>query len=325
MNGVEDVLREIRCYQRLLVTSHARPDGDAVGSVLACAQALRALGKTVVAMLHDGVPHVYRFLPHAQQIVEGEDVPAGFEAALILECSSIARTQLHGLERLFLINIDHHATGREFAQVNWVDPQAVATGELVFRLIQAAGIEITPDIATCLYTSLLTDTGAFCYSGTRQSTFALAGELVARGADPVKIAQAVYFSYPLSKMRLLGAALNHLHRERDLVWMYVTRIDMERAGAQDEDCEGIVNFALSIEGVEVAVFLRETPEGKYRVSLRSKGAINVAELATHFGGGGHECASGHAMDGPLSIAAERVLAQLRLLGYGTSSASDKKL
>ncbi len=146
---------------------------------------------------------------------------------------------------------------------------------------------------------MLTDTGSFCFHGTTERTFALAQELVRCGADPVRIAHNVYFSTQLSKMRLLGAALSSLHRDGSLAWMHVDRDTMERCEASDEDCEGLVNYALAIGGIEVALFFREQPDGRFRVSLRSKGAVNVAAVAEAFGGGGHECASGCAVDGPL--------------------------
>ena len=176
-------------------------------------------------------------------------------------------------------------------------------------------VKITPEIATCLYTAVLTDTGSFSYVGVNEHTFALAQELVRAGANPAAIAQSVYFSAPTSKMRLLGAALNGLHREGPLTWMAVTRDDMERCGALDEDCEGLVNYALGIEGVEVAVFFRELESRRWRVSLRSKGAVDVSSIASTFAGGGHKCASGFSLEGPLSVAAERVMAQLRLAQF----------
>jgi phosphoesterase RecJ-like protein len=237
-----------------------------------------------------------------------------YETAIILECDSVQRTRLTGLDRQYLINIDHHVSGRPFADINWIDPCACATAELVYRLAQQAGVTITPEIATCLYTAVLTDTGSFSFSGTNQRTFALAQELVRNGADPVHIAQNVYFSNPTSKMRLLGAALTKLRREGPLSWMHVTRDDMEQCGALDEDCEGLVNYALGIAGVEVAVFFRELAGGRFRVSLRSKGAVNVACVAQHFGGGGHECASGCSVEGPLAAAVDVVLGQVRMSG-----------
>jgi bifunctional oligoribonuclease and PAP phosphatase NrnA len=311
MDQLAKVLEEIEKRRRFLVTSHARPDGDAIGSALALAQILRKMGKSAHVVMGDSVPVIYKVLPHAESIVHASHVNGDCDAAIVLECDSIQRTRLQGLERCFLINIDHHASSRPFAHVNWIDPSAVATAELIFRLAQAARVKLTPEIATCLYTALLTDTGSFCYAGTSACTFELAKYLVEHGADPGKIAQNVYFSSPTSKMRLLGAALSRLQRDGAVTWMSVSRHDMERCGALDEDCEGLVNYALGIAGVEVAIFFRELANDRVRVSIRSKGAVNVAEIAESFGGGGHECAGGFSTEGPVQAAAERVLAELR--------------
>jgi phosphoesterase RecJ-like protein len=311
MDELEQVLQEIQQRRRFLVTSHARPDGDAIGSTLALAQLLRKMGKSAEVVLRDSVPVIYKPLPQAETIVHSSQVNGEYDAAIILECDSIQRTRLHGLESHFLINIDHHASSKPFAHVNWIDPTAVATAELVFRLAKAAQVKLTPEIATCLYTALLTDTGSFCYAGTNACTFELAKYLVEHGAAPGKIAQGVYFSSPTSKMRLLGAALSRLERFGAVTWMSVTRQDMERCGALEEDCEGLVNYALGISGVEVAIFLREVAQERIRVSIRSKGAVNVAEIAEKFGGGGHECAGGFSTEGPVQEAAQRVLSELR--------------
>lgn len=309
---VKEVLRRIEERQRFLLTSHARPDGDAVGSALACCQILRAMGKEADVFLRDGVPRIYQPLPFADKVVQAERVNGDYEAAILLECDSVQRTRLEGLEERFLINIDHHLSGRPFAHVNWIDPTAVATAEMVYRLAREAGVKISAEIATCLYTALLTDTGSFMFEGTNEHTFGLARELVLAGANPAYCARSVYFGHSTAKMRLLGAALSNLHREGPLAWIWVTREQMERFGAKEEDCEGLVNYALSIQDVEVAAFFRELPDGRYRVSLRSKGALNVAAAAESFGGGGHACASGCSLDGPLTVAVARVLAQLRL-------------
>jgi len=311
MDQLEKVLHEIEQRRKFLVTSHARPDGDAIGSALALAQILRKMGKTAQVVMGDSVPVIYKVLPQAESIIHASQVNGNCDAAIVLECDSIQRTRLQGLEHCFLINIDHHASSRPFAHVNWIDPSAVATAELVFRLAEAARVKLTPEIATCLYTALLTDTGSFCYAGTSACTFELAKYLVEHGADPGKIAQNVYFSSPTSKMRLLGAALSRLQRDGAVTWMSVTRQDMERCGALDEDCEGLVNYALGIAGVEVAIFFREVANDRVRVSIRSKGAVNVAEIAEKFGGGGHECAGGFSTEGPVHAAAARVLAELR--------------
>ena len=320
---LKKVLDCIAGRQRFLLTSHARPDGDAVGSVLACAQILRSLGKQADVVLSDGVPHIYRPLPYADKVVQTRAVNGNYEAAIILECDSIERTRLEGLASKFLINIDHHCSGKTFANVNWIDPNACATAEMIYWLGREAGVEMTSDIATCLYTAVMTDTGSFRFAGTSERTFALAGELVRCGADPVRCAQDVYFSNPTSKMRLLGSALSTLKREGRVAWMQVTRAQIDYCGAFDEDAEGLVNYVISIAGVQVAVFFREMPDKRFRVSLRSKGAVDVAAVAESFGGGGHHNASGCSLDGPLSAATERVLAQVRLaLAHrGASAAS----
>lgn len=308
---LQDVLKEIGQRQRFVLTSHARPDGDAIGSALACGQILRLMGKTAEVVLHDPVPRIYQRLPFADRVIHADRVNGSYDAAIILECDSIQRTRLAGLDEQFLISIDHHISGRTFAHVNWIEPSAVATGELVYRLGCAAGVEITPEIATCLYTALLTDTGSFMFEGTNAHTFALARELVLAGADPAHCARAIYFGHSTAKMRLLGAALSNLHREGPLAWIWITHEQMERFGAKEEDCEGLVNYALSIGDVEVAMFFREQSDGRYRISLRSKGSVNVACIAETFGGGGHACASGCSLDGPLTVAVNRILARFR--------------
>src|SRR6478672_944976 len=309
---VQDVLREIGHRQRFVLTSHARPDGDAIGSALACAQILRLMGKHAEVVMRDPVPRIYQRLPFAANVIHSDRVAGDYDAAILLECDSIQRTRLEGLENRFLINIDHHRSGRNFAHVNWIDPKAVATAEMVYKLAKQAGVKITPDIATCLYTAVLTDTGAFMFEGVNQHTFELARELVLAGADPVRCARPIYFGHSTAKLRLLGAALSALQREGPLAWIWVTQEQMERAGAKEEDCEGLVNYALSIGEVEVAVFFRELPDGRFRISLRSKGKLDVAQIAEQCGGGGHTCASGCSVDGPLHAAVESVLGEIRL-------------
>jgi len=307
---LDRVLQEIRARRRFVVTSHARPDGDGIGSALACGQILRRMGKEAEVVMHDGVPRIYQSLPFADQVIQSSSAPPS-DAVLILECDSVQRTLLDGLEGSFLISIDHHVSGRNFAHVNWIDPTAMATAELVYRMARLAGVTVDAGIATCLYTALMTDTGSFMFEGTGEQTFALARELVLAGADPVQCARQIYFGHSTAKLRLLGAALSHLHREGPLAWIWVTQEQMQSAGAREEDCEGLVNYALSIGDVQVAVFFRELPGLRWRVSLRSKGEVNVSRVAEHFGGGGHKCASGCSVEGPLSVAVARIVERLR--------------
>ena len=305
------ILEVLRRGEKFLVTSHSRPDGDAVGSMLAMGMLLRQMGKRVDLVTSDRVPVVYRGLPGADDIRSAMRVHGPYDAVILLECDGLERAKLRGLEPFFLINIDHHVSGREYGQINWIDCDAVSVGEMVYRLVKASGSTVTPEMALCLYTTVLTDTGGFCYGSTRPATFALAYELTLAGADPIRVAQDIYFSTSTAKMLLLGAALSNLKREGRLAWLWITHQDMVRSCATEEDCEGIVNYAVCISGVEAAAFLRELPERRIRLSLRSKGKINVAAIAGRLGGGGHENAAGCTLEGPLERALEGILAELR--------------
>ena len=308
---IEPLLQVFRSTPRFVLTSHARPDGDAVGSVLALAEILDQLGCQVDIVLADPVPAIYHSLPGVERIRQGSVVPPG-TPCILLECDSIERTGLLGLSDRFLINIDHHASGRCFAALNWIDPNACAVGAMVYQIALASAARITPEMATCLYTALLSDTGSFTYDGTDAETFALAHDLTVSGAQPGQIARDIYFSSPESKVRLLGTALSRMQREGPIVWSWVTLDDLESASAEIEDCEGVVNHLISVTGVEAAVFLREAPEAdRYRLSIRSKGTLDVAKVAEHFGGGGHRTASGCTLYGPLEDAADRIVTQLR--------------
>jgi phosphoesterase RecJ-like protein len=306
--AILDVLRK---GERFLVCSHSRPDGDAIGSMLAMGFLLAQLDKRCELVLADRVPSIYRSLPGAASIRTAMRVHGPYDAVILLECDGIGRARLRGLEEFFLINIDHHVSGRPYANLNWIDCAAASVGELVHRLVRAAAATVTPEMATCLYTTVLTDTGGFCYGATRASTFELARELVVAGADPIAIAQEVCFSTQTSKILLLGAALANLKREGRLAWLSITHQDMVRTCAAEEDCEGIVNFALCIAGVEVAMFLRELPDRRVRLSLRSKGRFNVAAVAEQLGGGGHETAAGCTLQGPMARSLEEILSLLR--------------
>lgn len=305
------ILDALHRGRRFLVCSHERPDGDAVGSMLAMGMVIEQMGKSIDLISADRVPPQYRKLPGVDVIHTMRRIRGHYDAAILLECDSLERTRLRGLETLFLINIDHHITGLDFAQLNWIDRSAASVGEMVYRLARAAGVDVTPQMAQCLYTTILTDTGGFCYGNVRESTFALARELVQIGADPIVIADEVYYSAPASKLLLLGAALRRLKHEGRLAWLWVTHQDMLRARASEADSEGIVNVALSMEGIDAVVFLREVPDGHIRASLRSKGALNVAEIAVRLRGGGHQNAAGCTLDGPLPRALKQILSELR--------------
>jgi phosphoesterase RecJ-like protein len=311
-DAISRVLRVLREHESFLVTSHARPDGDAIGSALGMLHLLEGMGKRVTVAFADPIPSMYQCLPGVERIVP--DLPADTlpDVAILLECDSIQRTGFSQIDAGMIVNIDHHLSGRSFADVNWIDPEACAVGAMVYDLTVASGMEITPAIASCLYVAVLTDTGSFTYASTGAATFGLAEHLLECGADASSISQSIYFSNRESKVRVLGAALNNLEVQGEIAWSAVSRDEMDRAGALAEDCEGIVNYLIGIAGVRAAVFLRELPAGGcFRLNLRSKGAVDVAEVAERFGGGGHRNASGCTLDGPLSQVTERITGELR--------------
>ena len=310
--AIDSLLETFRSTPRFIVTSHARPDGDAIGSVLALSDILDQIGCETEIILADPVPHNYLNLPGVERIRVAPKVTEPGTPAILLECDGIERTGLQGLENRRLINIDHHASGKTFASINWIDENACAVAALVYQIAKAAEVRITPEIATCLYAAILSDTGSFNYSSTNADTFAIAHDLTICGADPGQIARDLFFSNPESKVRLLGTALSNMQCDGQLAWSWVTNRDMDHAGAVAEDCEGVVNYLIGISGVESAVFLRELPdESLFRLSIRSKGKVDVARIAEIFGGGGHRSASGCTLEGPLETATARILAQLR--------------
>jgi bifunctional oligoribonuclease and PAP phosphatase NrnA len=311
--SIATLLKTFRSTSRFIITSHARPDGDAVGSALAIAGVLNQLGCETRIVLADPPPIIYKSLPGIETIEVATSVDEDDTPAIILECDSTERTGLQGLKGRILINIDHHASGRPYATLNWIDEHACAVAEMVYRIAIAAGAQITPAMATCLYAAILSDTGSFTYPSTNASTFELAYNLAKQGASPSEIARDLYFSNPESKIRLLAVALTNMKCDGPVAWSWVTDAEMEQTGASAEDCEGVVNYLIGIAGVESAVFLRELPpNGEFRLSIRSKGKIDVAQIAESFGGGGHRSASGCTLEGPLDVATERILSQLRM-------------
>ena len=319
VDSISALLTLIRERQSFLITSHARPDGDAIGSSVGLMHLLDAMGKDVQVAFADLIPLIYGYLPGIKRITHS--LPATPpDAVILLECDSIERSGFDRIDAGMTINIDHHKSGRNFANFNWIDQEASAVGAMVYELAIASGVKISAAMATCLYTAVLTDTGSFTYSTTTAATFALAEHLVASGARANEVAQAVYFSNPPSKIRVLGLALNNMVLDGEVAHAWITQEEMARAGAVPEDCEGIVNYLIGMAGIETAAFLREqpAPDGtlEFRTSLRSKGSVDVSLVAERFGGGGHRNASGCTLPGPLDSARTRVVAELHAASHG---------
>jgi phosphoesterase RecJ-like protein len=312
--SIAALLELLRERNSFVISSHLRPDGDAIGSSLGMMHLLEAMGKRATVCFVDPIPVNFRFLGGRDRIAC--TFPEA-DAAIFLECdsierSSIDRRQFDAAVPALTINIDHHRSGREFADFNWIDPEAAAVGAMVYDLAVAAGVTISRSMAECLYAAILTDTGSFNYPSTSASTFAMAEHLVQSGANPNRIAADVYFSNPASKVRLLGIALSNIQIDGAVSWSHVTVEEMERVGASVEDCEGVANHLIGIAGVEAAAFLRELPgQNQYRLSLRSRRALDVSVIAENFGGGGHRNASGCSVEGTLAEVTRLIVAQMR--------------
>jgi phosphoesterase RecJ-like protein len=309
---MDPIIQSIKQAKRILVAAHRDPDGDAVGSLLAMGLALIRLGKQATLYNESPIPAVYQFLPCVDRIQRRLEPSEAYEAAVILDCGDLSRIGGNWpvVSRVpVIINIDHHISNTGFGQFQLIDGQACATAELVARLIRALGVPLDREMATCIYTGILTDTGSFRFSNTNTAAFAISREMTELGVDPYGVAQHVFGSYSLGRIKLLNLALNSIEISRNgrLSLMTVTRRMLEETQTQQEDVDGLINYARRIEDVRVAALIQEqangiaTPEGRTRfhVSLRSDGTVDVAALAGAFGGGGHHSAAGFQIEATL--------------------------
>jgi phosphoesterase RecJ-like protein len=309
---LSQVVELIEAKRHFAITSHVRPDGDGLGSSLGLYWLLRALDKEPEVIMRDPVPHAYLKLPGADSIRVTPVVDRPYDAVFVIECSDVTRPGLADLDRQTVVNIDHHSTTSLFGTINWIDSTASAVGEMIYNLCKALGVRVTKEIAECVYTALVTDTGSFHYSNTTERTFKVASELVRAGVKPAKVSQAVFGNYPWTKIELLSEVLSTVRRDPSgrVAWLRQTLDMQERTSATDEDADGFVNYPLACGQVEAVAFLKESAPGVYRVSLRSKGDVNVARLAEEFGGGGHRNAAGCTLHGTWDEAEQAVVSLL---------------
>ena len=284
--------------QRFLITSHARPDGDSIGSQLALAQALKWLGKDVRVVNVDGPPTHYLELPNVTEIEVSDRAQGDFDAAVVLECTTVKRPGLDGLDRYFIINIDHHTGNTMYGALNWFDESAAACGEMVFDLIVRLDVPITTEIATHLYVAILTDTGSFHHSNITPRTFEICRQLADAGADPTVLARQVLDSWSVGKLKLLGSLLASMQLEANgqLAVLSVDSEMLTATGCTDGDLEGVINVPLQARQIRAAILFKAL-HGEVRVSLRSKDEVDVRTVATAFDGGGHRNASGFTVSG----------------------------
>ncbi|MBX5436650.1 MAG: bifunctional oligoribonuclease/PAP phosphatase NrnA [Alicyclobacillaceae bacterium] len=296
-----------------LIVTHERPDGDAVGSALAVAHILQYLGKRWTFLVPEPLPLRFRFLPLFERAVVSQGRESHrFGWVVAVDCADVHRfdpvsSWIAADARL--VNIDHHRTNPAYGYAAWVDPAAAATCELVYHVARQLGVPLGDGLAKCLYTGILTDTGGFVQPNTTRDVHQIAAELLASGVQPYDVAEPALESRSWAQMHLLQMALANLALSQDgrYAVLYVTRDMLQAAGAGDDDVEGLVGFARSIDTVEVGLLFRELQDGRVKVSLRSKRKVDVARIAQMFGGGGHVRAAGCELAGSLDEVMSQVV------------------
>jgi phosphoesterase RecJ-like protein len=293
------IAAEIRKRQRFVVVSHARPDGDAIGSSLAMAYALKQLGKDVRVVSRDAPPPPLMVFPGVPEIVVTDQVDDPGDAVIVMECGDLRRTGVAGLEKGYVINIDHHPGNAMYGALNWFDLTAAACGEMVYELVVELGVPLTFEIATHIYVAILTDTGSFHYSNITPRTFELCRLCMEAGVQPPAVARSIFDSNNLGRLKLFGAVLSKMELDESgrIATVYVDQKLADDCGGTYEDTEGLINLPLTVKEILAVVFFKEHGPGDWRVSLRSKGDIDINVVAKEFGGGGHKNASGCSAKG----------------------------
>jgi phosphoesterase RecJ-like protein len=297
-------------HRRCLISTHVSPEGDALGSALALAHALRGMGKEALVVNRDPVPRLLDFLPSAG-LFRQVSLPEGdHELLVVVDCGDLDRTALFNERRPpLIINIDHHVTNKRFGQINWVEPDAAATAEMIAVLLGDMGVPLTKEIALCLYTALMTETGSFKYSNTTPAVFRLAAELAERGVQPAWVSQKIYERNTINRLKLLGALLERMEitADRTVAWVTIPAELFSRTGTTAEDAEDFVNYPRSLTETEVAILIRDAEPGRVKVSFRASGDVDVSAIAAQFGGGGHRKAAGCTVAGALETVRPKII------------------
>jgi phosphoesterase RecJ-like protein len=298
-----EIVESIATRKRFVISSHSRPDGDSIGSQLAMAFALRALGKEVRVVNRDAAPAPLMAFPGVAEIEIAGQVEGAFDAAIIMECGDLTRTGVAGLDQFFVINIDHHPGNTGYGRINWFDSTAAACGEMVYELIGALGVPLSVEMATHIYVAILTDTGSFHYSSISPRTFEICREALVAGVEPVLVARHVYDSNNIGRLRLFGTVLSAMQLDTTgrIAMVYLDHEMARAAGGTYDDTEGLINLPLTVKEIQAVVFFKQIEGEQYRVSLRSKGDVDIGAVAAEFGGGGHKNAAGCTVSGGIDI------------------------
>ncbi|RJP93433.1 MAG: bifunctional oligoribonuclease/PAP phosphatase NrnA [Desulfobacteraceae bacterium] len=302
--NTQQIINQLKKSERILIASHANPDGDAIGSLISLGIALEDSKKKVWLYNESPIPAVYQFLPSLHLVHQTVRNIAEFDTAIILDCSDLHRIgeAAEAVSKIpILINIDHHDTNTRFGRFQYIDPTASSTAEIVYRIITALNVPINTGIAYSIYTGIMADTGSFRFANTTAEAFEISHKMVRYGADPHKVAHHVYETFSLNRIKLLNMLYDSIELSPNgkMSIMTLTQNMLKTTGTKLEDVNGLINYAKQIENVKLAVLLFESNRGNgkkfgsdFHVSLRSEGAVNVAAIASSFGGGGHQNAAG---------------------------------
>ncbi len=307
-----ELLSLFREEKKFFITTHTNPEGDALGSSLALSMALESLSKETI-LYRDDIPKFYCFLPGTEKFRNSISHLVTSELPLVLlDCNSLARAGLDGTHFKQSVIIDHHEIEKGFGDIRWIEPRAAATGVMVYYLINALGVKITKEMAINLYCAIAIDTGTFRYGNTTTDVLRIVADLVNVGANPLSIATNLYETWSKERFMLLISTLNTLEIKDDVAITFVTREMYKKTGASADDTESFANYPKVMKDIKVSVLFRELGDNYWRVSLRSKGDINVASIASRFDGGGHKNAAGYTIRAELKSAKESLLKELSI-------------
>ncbi|MBI2471843.1 MAG: bifunctional oligoribonuclease/PAP phosphatase NrnA [Planctomycetes bacterium] len=314
---INDIHSVMKKYDRFLITTHVRADGDGIGSEVALYYVLRGMGKSVSIVNDSPIPQIYKFIVPSTGIYIHPELPKDHaEVVFTLDCPTLDRLgKVQGIvpKDALIINIDHHISNEHFGKINWVSEEMCATGEIVLHLLKEGNVEITPDIATALYVAIVTDTGRFTHSNTTPEALRMAAFLIERGAQHTEISKQVYNTNPYNLVNLNALALNtvNLHAGNRIATIWLTREMLVKTGINPIDTQEFADIPISIDGVTVGVLLREMTEPNWiKVSLRSRNGFNVNTIAGKFGGGGHKYAAGCEIQGTITEVQRLILEEL---------------
>ncbi|MGI6713091.1 MAG: DHH family phosphoesterase [Bacillota bacterium] len=312
-SSFQEICKLIHEKDNILITAHILPDGDSIGSVLGLGIALKTLKKNVFMVMQDSIPEMYAFLPESNRILFPNKIPRNPELVILLDCTDYERAGGKWIQKytnsIPVINIDHHISNQYFGTLNYVDPKAAATSEIIYKLLCEMDIYYSLEVATVLYIGIVMDTGSFQYQNTTPSTLCIAARLLEKGIDLSLIREKLYENKSIENIRLISLAIDRLNISEDgkIAWIILDKKSMDSINAKAEYCEGIVNYPISIKGTKVGLLFRETDQGKIKVGLRCRAGYDVNKIASLFGGGGHQLAAGCSLEGPMDQAVKNLI------------------